>query len=207
MENASKALIIAGSVLIAMIVLSVLVWGWNRVSSYYKAEEDAETVQQIYQKNKELESYNKQVIRGYELRSLYNLIDDMNTRYSEEQGYQPITAQLKLIEYDKNYPMNEYIDATKKINGNIELPKEGIKDESNNTTPKSDFSNFKGDKDTLCKFMKYVYDEYDKQGKKIFNESYFKCVDIKYNGELEGQDGKGTARVQSFKFEQIQRNN
>lgn len=180
MENASKALIIAGSVLIAMIVLSILVWGWNRVSRYYESEENAETVQQLYQKNKELESYNKQIIRGYELRSLYNLMEDMNERYSTEKGYSPITAQLKLI---------KAIDG-----GSIEIKNSDNRFYSYNTD------------NTLTIFFKdyYLKHEDDKQYLKIFNESYFKCTDIKYNGELEGQDGKGTARVQSFKFEQIQ---
>ena len=41
MENASKALIMAGSVLIALIVIGVLVLAYNNLSSLKQAEEDA----------------------------------------------------------------------------------------------------------------------------------------------------------------------
>lgn len=182
MENASKALIIAGSVLIAMLVLSIFIWGWNRVSNYQKAKEDIDTVQQIFQKNKELESYNKQVIRGYELRSLYNLITDMNERYSQDNGFTSITARLILLRPNQG--------------GNIEIKR-------------GDNKLYNNSENSLVYFFEeyYIKHEDDKSYLKIFNESYFKCTEIKYDGELAGQNGKGTARVQSFKFEQILKTN
>ena len=36
MENASRALIIAGGMLIAMLVVSLLVWGFTSISAYQK---------------------------------------------------------------------------------------------------------------------------------------------------------------------------
>lgn len=203
MENASKALIIAGSVLIAMIVLSILVWGWNRVSSYYKTEENTETVQQIYKKNKELESYNKQLVRGYELRSLYNLMDDMNKRYSEEQGFTKITAKVKLLEEE------EIINYFRNIDYKIyetDTPSERNKKTSEINSIISSYVKSKNGSD-LATFMTkyYLLPTREKDFLKIFNESYFRCDGVIYNGELEGQDGKGTARVQSFQFTQLKK--
>ncbi len=186
MENASKALIIAGSVLIAMLVLSILVWGWNRVSKYYQAEENVESVQQLYQKNKELESYNKQIIRGYELRSLYNLMSDMNERYSEEKGFKPITAKIQL---NKNGDIIGYI---KDVDYKFE----------SDTVKENKTKYLWNTKSDLKTFMNEFFFRTgrEKDFLKIFNESYFKCDKVIYNGELSDEAGNGTGRVQSFEF-------
>ena len=42
MENASKALIMAGGILITILVVSLLVLFWNQVSDYKKTSSDAE---------------------------------------------------------------------------------------------------------------------------------------------------------------------
>ena len=65
MENASKALIIAGGILIAILVVSLLVTGWNKLTYYNREKEEIQTVEQIINFNKEYESYNKRVVRGY----------------------------------------------------------------------------------------------------------------------------------------------
>lgn len=97
MENASKALIMAGSMLLAMLIVSLLIMGWNRISDYNKKEEESETLEQIAEFNKEFESYNKKIVYGYEIVSLNNLINDTNTRYSEEDGYEKIVGYIELI--------------------------------------------------------------------------------------------------------------
>ena len=58
MENASKALIIAGGFLIAILVISLLVTGWNKLTYFSKTQEEIQTVEQIIEFNKEFESYN-----------------------------------------------------------------------------------------------------------------------------------------------------
>ena len=42
MENASKALIMAGSVLIAILVIGLLVFGYNQLSDLEQQKEDSE---------------------------------------------------------------------------------------------------------------------------------------------------------------------
>ena len=97
MENASRALVIAGGVLIAILVISLLVTGWNNLTHYSRVQEEIESAEQIAEFNREFESYNKTIVRGYELISLENLVEDTNTRYSTSNGYKKIEFYIKLL--------------------------------------------------------------------------------------------------------------
>ena len=96
MEIASYALRIAGGILIAILVLSLLVFGYSKLSDYQKQEDISKKDKQTAEFNKEFESYNKRVVTGYELVSLSNYIEDMNTRYASEEGYTKITATITM---------------------------------------------------------------------------------------------------------------
>ena len=78
MENATRALAIAGGILIALLVVSLLVLGIGKLSSYYTAVDSAEYNKQIRDYNKQFETYNKNVVKGIELVSLCNLAEDTN---------------------------------------------------------------------------------------------------------------------------------
>ena len=179
MENASKALIIAGGMLIAILVVSLLVVGWNNLTDYNRAREKIDTVEQILKFNKEFESYNKGVVRGYELVSLSNLVLDTNTRYSADQGYKNIEVYVKFLK-GTTVVDNLADDKAKKI----------VTD---------DYVN-------LNTFMENYYTS--AIGKtadfaKIYKEAYFQCDRIVYDGEDEESNGKGSARVQRMYFTQI----
>ena len=88
MENSSLAMKVAGGVLISMLVISVVVVMWNRFSKVQKVKERANEVEVVEKFNKEFESYNKNIIRGYELISLANLANNTNSEYKEVEGYQ-----------------------------------------------------------------------------------------------------------------------
>ena len=96
MENASKALIMAGGMLIAILIVSLLVVAWSNITNYNKKKDDIMTTEQLAKFNKEFESYNKKVVHGYELVSLNNLIADTNHRYSGTNGYAELEAYIKL---------------------------------------------------------------------------------------------------------------
>lgn len=91
MENATKALIIAGGMLIAMLIVGLLTWGYTQLRSLQQAKTTEEERQQIVDFNERFEAYNKKVVRGYQMISLSNLVYDTNTRYTEEVGYTPVT--------------------------------------------------------------------------------------------------------------------
>ena len=90
MENATKALIIAGGMLIAMLIIGLLTWGYTQLRSMQQSDVTEEERQQIVEFNERFEAYNKKVVRGYQMISLSNLVLDTNSRYTEEEGYMPV---------------------------------------------------------------------------------------------------------------------
>ena len=86
MENASKALLIAGGVLISIIVISGFILGMQAVADFQKSRSNAEVEQQTLEFNNLYESYNRKNIRGNDIISLMNRIVDYNKR-KKEDGY------------------------------------------------------------------------------------------------------------------------
>ena len=80
MENASKALIMAGSVLIALLVVGALVLMFSNLTSYQNSNEKANKDEQITKFNQEYSTYNRKDVRGNELYSLINRVVDYNSR-------------------------------------------------------------------------------------------------------------------------------
>ena len=80
MENASKALIMAGSVLIALLVVGALVLMFSNLTSYQNSNEKATKDEQITKFNQEYSTYNRKDVRGNELYSLINRVVDYNRR-------------------------------------------------------------------------------------------------------------------------------
>ena len=94
MENATKALIIAGGMLIAMLIVGLLTWGYTQLRSLQQTNVEEEEKQQIVDFNERFEAYNKKVVRGYQMISLSNLVYDTNTRFAEDDGYTPVTISV-----------------------------------------------------------------------------------------------------------------
>lgn len=57
MENATKALLIAAGVLIGIIILSMLLLGYNQISNYYQQQSDNLSLKQIVELNKKFTNY------------------------------------------------------------------------------------------------------------------------------------------------------
>lgn len=92
MENASKALIIAGSVLIAILVISLLVMFYGNIKDYMGTQSSADASEQVVEFNKQYDVYYRNNLYGSDILSLANKIYDYNKRQYEEEGY----AELKL---------------------------------------------------------------------------------------------------------------
>lgn len=99
MENASKALRIAAGVLIAILVVSLITFGYRRISESKKVEEEATSNKQLSEFNKKFESYNKRAIRGNDLVSLGNLVYSTNRNLAEDSEfiwyYKPMNYKYK----------------------------------------------------------------------------------------------------------------
>jgi len=84
MENASKALIMAGSVLIALMIIGALLLMFNNLSNYQQIGKQEKKEAQIIEFNNQYETYNRNNVRGSELYSLLNRTADYNRRKSIE---------------------------------------------------------------------------------------------------------------------------
>lgn len=84
MENASKALIIAGSVLVALIIIGALVLMFSNLTAYQQTNTQTTREAQITEFNNQYEAYDRDNVRGSELYSLLNKVIDYNRRQSTE---------------------------------------------------------------------------------------------------------------------------
>ena len=73
MENASKALLMAAGVLIALIIIGALLLMFNNLSNYQETNTQNTRESQIVEFNKQFETYDRNDVRGNELISLTNL--------------------------------------------------------------------------------------------------------------------------------------
>ena len=109
MENASKALLIAGSILISLIVIGAFILIMQEISDYQNINDDAEMEQQTLEFNNLYSTYNRSDIRGNDIISLMNRVVDYNTRYaSSEVGFTKMGIKIDVssvrenLKYDKD---------------------------------------------------------------------------------------------------------
>lgn len=103
MENASKALIMAGSVLVAMIVISVLVIFFGNLRDLQNVELTEDEAKKMEEFNKQYDVYARDVY-GSEILSLANRIDNYNKTQAENEGYTKIEIYVTLTDnIDETY--------------------------------------------------------------------------------------------------------
>lgn len=100
MENASKALIMAGSVLIALMIIGALLLMFNSLSSYQDTGTGETREVQVIEFNNQFETYLRDNIRGSDMISLMNRIIDYNTRKGDntQEKYQSIEILITGID-------------------------------------------------------------------------------------------------------------
>ena len=80
MENASKALMIAGGVLLAILTLSIAVFVMNAVTSMEEAQTSRALAKQIDAFNKEYNAYNKRRMYGTDVITVINKAENNNAK-------------------------------------------------------------------------------------------------------------------------------
>ena len=80
MENASKFLLMAGGILIALLVISALVLMFNQIGDYEKGKSNTEKVSQVADFNKEFMVFTYDNIQGTDIISLANKIVNFNSK-------------------------------------------------------------------------------------------------------------------------------
>lgn len=109
MENASKALIIAGSVFLSLLIITALVFTFEQIATLKQTEASSEEEKLLAQYNKKIESFNKSGLYGSEIMSLVNYIDDYNIRQAELKGYKAISLNIDTKEInDAKYLKKSY---------------------------------------------------------------------------------------------------
>lgn len=111
MENASKALLIAGGVLIALIIITMFIMMFSRLSNITKEQEEQTKIEQLVAFNAGFEAYNKKVMYGVDVITLINKVAENNKKYSNNSDYQidvildgaKITESSSLIGEKENY--------------------------------------------------------------------------------------------------------
>ena len=84
MENASRALIMAGGVLIALLIIGAFILMFNNLTNYQDTGIQEEREAQIVNFNNQYETFNRDSVRGSDLYSLLNRVIDYNRRKSSE---------------------------------------------------------------------------------------------------------------------------
>lgn len=183
MENASKALLMAGGILIAVLIIGLLVYMFNSSSQLFKTSEDIEQLEQIVAFNKEYEAYNRKLMRGTDIVSIINKANSNNTKYELLPEYK-ISVEFELIE-ELGYIKKEVEKDGKTII---------IIDKGNRTILPGWYSNdgdkwdeIKNNAEAFTDFKRRVFDctkvEYSNETRRV-NKMYFKERKIDYTEGL-----------------------
>ena len=90
MENASKALLIAGGVLLAVLVLSLFGLLLSNISSNQMAQEKTKQAEQLKEFNQQWEAYNKKALYGTDIITVVNkAIQNNKENRKEYKGHLP----------------------------------------------------------------------------------------------------------------------
>ncbi len=99
MENASKALLIAGGVLIAIILIGLLLTGFTIIRSNENANVKAQATKELKEFNQKFEAYNKKALYGTDVITVMKMAiennEKMETTTSNEQYFINIVLNLK----------------------------------------------------------------------------------------------------------------
>lgn len=108
MENASRALVIAGGVLLSLIIIGVVMFAYRGITSLQKEKDISLSNEQVSKINEQIEKYTKKsVIYGSEVLSICNAIEDYSRKYPRSEGYPKIMAIIKIKADGKDNDIKE----------------------------------------------------------------------------------------------------
>lgn len=93
MENASKALLIAGGILLALMTLSLVIYMSTSTTRIVQAQNEKKVAEELQSFNESYEAYNKRLMYGTDVITVYNKAADYN-----KKGESFISIKV----YDKN---------------------------------------------------------------------------------------------------------
>lgn len=189
MENASKALLIAGGVLIAILIVSVLLVTLNIVNSNQKTREKALATEQLAEFNQKYEAYNKKALRGTDIITLMKMAIENNNKMEVadvgEQYFINIRLELKntytwtktRINKATGEETPEGIDGRKSISGTISLGEW----KKNNSLSMHEYVEKLFGESIVTKTEQRTETIYTYSPLANLKKAVFKCKEIKYN--------------------------
>ena len=111
MENASKALLMAGGILISLLVIGALVLMFNQIGDYEKGNQGIKKTSEIAEFNIDFIRYTEENIKGVDIISLANKVINFNSKngilnsidYSKK-----ITLNIDVNDFSKLFGSNSY---------------------------------------------------------------------------------------------------
>ena len=98
MENASKGLMIAGSILLTIMVVGMLVYFLSQYRQFPQAQTEAQRAAQVTKFNREYESYDKKKMYGTDVATIVNKAINNNKKYADQR-----TGQYIIDEENNHY--------------------------------------------------------------------------------------------------------
>ena len=99
MENASKALLIAGGLLISLLIIGALLLMFNNLTEYQTSKSQGILEADVSKFNNQFETYIRNGIRGSDLISLVNRVINYNT-VTDQDGYEKMKISVKIADND-----------------------------------------------------------------------------------------------------------
>ncbi len=100
MENAAKGLLIAGGMLLAVIVISIFIYGYTNITHLAEADKNEQLLKEIQEYNQPYLAYNKSAMYGTDVISILNLALSNNKLNNvqnshDDQLYVNVSFKLK----------------------------------------------------------------------------------------------------------------
>lgn len=113
MENASKALLIAGGILIAILIISLLVVMTRQIGNYQRNQDITAKTKQLSEFNRDFERYMEDDIEGVDIVSIINKIQNYNKQQKDAMEKNEQTSN-KSVDY--SIPMTLYVTGLEAFN-------------------------------------------------------------------------------------------
>ena len=219
MENASKALLMAAGVLIALMITGALLLMFNNLSNYQETNTQNTRESQIVEFNKQFETYDRNNVRGNELISLTNRIIDYNERKTSDisdEKYEKMVIEIKGIKpenflykqnnskliktsYNQDNIKSELLNEIQKIEKKYEI--KYISKLVSNISNVVDDNNGENRAKEILNKSTINFNEVKEDTKKYYQytqlkKAYFNCTNRKYN--------LNTGRIVSMTFEFVE---
>lgn len=209
MENASKALLMAGGIILTMLIVSLLLYGWTSLTEYQESQDRIKEVEDLAKFNQQFTNYERNDVQGYDLLSLVNKVIDYNQRksknFNEESAagndavYKEITVNILMYDQDTTAVNLEDDIVTKGdlktlLTRTITFPKVKNKSATNSIGEKDKLTLFKEQKykqnNASNTFKDAVLDKVKKIEEKFGGatniQNLVKNIDTIYQGEIIG---------------------